>query len=130
LFVIFIHKLAQYLLDVPSDTYAEEFGISHAIMHYDRHSALPAQSIDTDASSRKHPLPDDYSGVSPGALMAENATLRSELASVQLERTKLAETQRRIMELLNVDSPDRLVHDIRNILNERALLKALVDMGE
>ena len=100
-------------------------------MHYDRHRALPAQSIgEADTSKRQFPANDDDSGVSPAALMAENAAIRCELASVQLERTKLAETQRRVMELLHVDSPDRLVHDVRNLLNERALLKALVDMGE
>jgi hypothetical protein len=51
--------------------------------------------------------------------------LRAELEQLRAERNRLAELQRRIMELLNVPSPDKLVHDIRNVLNERDLLRAL-----
>jgi len=60
------------------------------------------------------------------AALAEIRELRAELEQIRAERNRLAETQRRIMELLNVGSPDKLVHDIRNVLNERELLKALV----
>lgn len=60
------------------------------------------------------------------AAQAEVRELRAELEQIRAERNRLAETQRRIMELLNVQSPDKLVHDIRNVLNERELLKALV----
>ena len=60
------------------------------------------------------------------AALAEIRELRAEVEQIRAERNRLAETQRRIMELLNVQSPDKLVHDIRNVLNERELLKALV----
>jgi hypothetical protein len=75
-------------------------------------------------------IPDDCSAFSVAALLAENAALRTELAALRLERTKLAETQQRIMDLLNVRAADRLIHDVRNVLNERSLLKALIEMSE
>jgi len=60
------------------------------------------------------------------ALVAQNRELRAELDQLRADRNRLAETQSRIMELLNVKSADKLLHDIRNVLNERELLKALV----
>jgi len=60
------------------------------------------------------------------ALVAQNRELRAELDQIRAERNRLADTQVKIMELLKVKSPDKLLHDIRNVLNERELLKALV----
>ncbi|HSZ55196.1 MAG TPA: hypothetical protein VK797_06015 [Tepidisphaeraceae bacterium] len=65
------------------------------------------------------------SGAHIAKLTAELCELRADLEQVRAERNRLAETQRRIMELLDVKSPDRLLHDIRNVLNERQLLRAL-----
>ena len=59
--------------------------------------------------------------------MAEVHELRAQLEQLRAERNRLANTQRDIMELLGVKSPDKLMHDLRNMLNERDLLKALVD---
>ena len=76
------------------------------------------------------PGPDAETG-SAGAriasTMADNHELRAELNQLRAERDRLLETQRRIMEVLGAKSPDKLVHDLRNVLNERDLLKALVD---
>lgn len=60
------------------------------------------------------------------ALVAQNRELRAELDQVRADRNRMAEMQAKIMELLGVKSPDKLLHDIRNVLNERELLKALV----
>ncbi len=60
------------------------------------------------------------------ALVAQNRELRAELDQLRSDRNRLAEMQAKIMDLLNVKSPDKLLHDIRNVLNERELLKALV----
>jgi hypothetical protein len=65
------------------------------------------------------------SGAHIAKLAAELCEVRADLEQVRAERNRLAETQRRIMELLEVKSPDRLLHDIRNVLNERQLLRAL-----
>jgi len=97
-------------------------------MQYDRLTATTADSVGPDTAGRHAREHENSDAVLPAALIAENIALRSELNAVELERAKLGDAQRRIMELLGTTSPDRLVHDVRNLLNERALLKALVDV--
>jgi hypothetical protein len=53
--------------------------------------------------------------------------LKAELERLRAERDKLQEMQLRILELLGTDRPDRLIHDLRNVLNERALYRALAE---
>lgn len=60
-------------------------------------------------------------------LQAENHQLQAELELVKTDRNRLLDIQRRLMEVLGTNSPDRLVHDVRNVLNERELFKALAD---
>jgi hypothetical protein len=72
------------------------------------------------------PVDDPAPAAHVTALVAQNRELRAELEQIRAERNRLVETQARIMELLKVKSPDKLLHDIRNALNERELLKALV----
>lgn len=60
-------------------------------------------------------------------LQAENIQLRAELEQLRAERTRLLERQQQVMELLKVSSSDRLIHDLRNMLNERELLRTLVE---
>ena len=74
----------------------------------------------------------DANGVLPlaaqmAALIAENKELRAEVERLRAERARLAELQGRVMEVLGCKSPDRLVHDLRNVLNERELYRALAD---
>jgi hypothetical protein len=68
---------------------------------------------------------------SPGGqitfVLAENQELKGQIEQLRSERTRWLETQRRMMDLLHTASPDKLVHDLRNLLNERDLLKTLVD---
>lgn len=61
------------------------------------------------------------------SVMAENAELRGQLEQLRAERARWTETQRRLMDLLHTQAPEKLVHDLRNVLNERDLLKTLVD---
>jgi hypothetical protein len=56
--------------------------------------------------------------------------LRAELDRVRADRDRLAAQQAEIMRLLNVANPDKLLHDIRNLLNERELFKALTESLE
>jgi len=73
-----------------------------------------------------HPVEEPAPAAHVTALVAQNRELRAELDQMRAERNRLAEMQSRIMELLNIKSPEKLLHDIRNVLNERELLKALV----
>ena len=71
----------------------------------------------------------DDGGIPPrmAALIAENHELRAEIERLRAERTRMADIQSRLMEVLGCKSPDRLVHDVRNVLNERELYRALAD---
>jgi hypothetical protein len=65
-----------------------------------------------------------------------DAGLSSELVAQLRERLKAtasAEATPReleMMKLMGTTSPDRLVHDVRNLLNEVSLLRALTAMDE
>ena len=61
------------------------------------------------------------------AITAENQQLRTEIERMRSERAKMSDIQSRLMEVLGSKSPDRLVHDLRNVLNERELYRALAD---
>lgn len=71
------------------------------------------------------------SATSPPAAVAyrsaEIRDLRAEVERLRAERDRLLETQRRVLELIGSDRPERLVHDLRNVLNERALYRALAE---
>ena len=71
-----------------------------------------------------------HEGSIPGqlsSLAAENRELRAEIERLRGERNRLSETQTRIMDLLGTKAPERLLHDLRNVLNERELYRALAD---
>lgn len=53
-------------------------------------------------------------------IAAENARLQTDVA-------RMAERQREVMELLNCKSPERIVHDLRNLINELNLYRQLVE---
>jgi hypothetical protein len=61
------------------------------------------------------------------AIVAENHELRAEVECLRAERAKMADIQARLMDAIGCKSPDRLVHDVRNVLNERELYRALAD---
>ena len=66
----------------------------------------------------------------PGTIaftQAENRELRAEVDRLRADRDRLADIHQQIMDLLGTHNPDRLLHDLRNLLNERALFKALAD---
>lgn len=84
-----------------------------------------------DCDSKGSPLLQAQQPTSAGAQiavsLAENRELCAQIEQLRADRDRLMEIQRRMMDLLGAKSPDKLVHDLRNVLNERDLLKALVD---
>jgi hypothetical protein len=58
-------------------------------------------------------------------LVGQNNELRAEIEQLKAERNRLAEHERLIMELLGAKVPDKIIHDLRNVLNERDLLRVL-----
>ena len=61
------------------------------------------------------------------AIVAENHELRAEVERLRADRARMADIQTRLMEAIGCKSPERLVHDVRNVLNERELYRALAD---
>lgn len=92
---------------------------------------------DPSAARTAPPLTNDrYSAAADNAdpsasritsILAENAELKAEVEQLRAERTRAIESQRTIMQLLGTAKPEKITHDIRNLLNERDLLKTLVD---
>jgi cephalosporin hydroxylase len=46
---------------------------------------------------------------------------------LQQQIDKMKERERRVMALLNASAPERIEHDLRNVLNELVLLRTLFD---
>jgi hypothetical protein len=67
----------------------------------------------------------------PAQLAAQGAqlhVLRAEVERLRAERDRLADRQREIAQLLKSANPDKIVHDLRNLLNEVQLYKMLADV--
>lgn len=90
---------------------------------------MPAGAASQGASVQGAP-PAPVAATSPAALVfssAEIRDLRAEVERLRAERDRLLEMQKRVLELIGSDRPERLVHDLRNVLNERALYRALAE---
>ena len=69
----------------------------------------------------------------PGQLASQAAQLhelRAETERLRADRDRLAERQRQIGELLRSANHDKILHDLRNVLNELQLYKMLVETQE
>jgi predicted nuclease with TOPRIM domain len=61
------------------------------------------------------------------SIMGENQELRAQVEQLRAEKSRMADILSRLVEVLGSKSPDKLVHDVRNVLNERDLYRALAD---
>ncbi len=55
---------------------------------------------------------------------------KDEVGRLLAERDRLLDQQRQIMQLLGTQSPEKVVHDLRNVLNELGLLRTLMESQE
>ena len=97
-------------------------GLSDPMLHPDEHQHHP--------ESISHLEPQQPS---PGQLAyttAELRELRTEVDRLRAERDTLIDRQHQVMDLLGTRAPERILHDLRNLLNERELFKALADLTE
>lgn len=53
--------------------------------------------------------------------------LRAELEQLRADRDRLAAQHARVAELLKSTNPDKVIHDLRNVLNELQLYKMLAE---
>lgn len=58
-------------------------------------------------------------------LLEENRQLREQLASLQVHVAKVEKTEREVMMLVKAPTREKIVHDLRNLLNELVLLQAI-----
>jgi hypothetical protein len=49
---------------------------------------------------------------------------------LRVELTRLRDRERQIAELLNAPRPDKILHDLRNLLNEVQLLRILAEQAD
>ena len=74
----------------------------------------------------RHDTPVDV----PARLAQQAAQLnevRAEAERLRAERDRLAAQQRQVAELLKSTNPEKLVHDLRNVLNELQLYRMLAE---
>ena len=57
----------------------------------------------------------------------ENSTNQSEAAELRDRLSKLAEREKRVIELLNCSSGDQIEHKLRNLIHEVQLMRAIVN---
>lgn len=93
------------------------------IEHVEEGSAPPLHSQMQYGSDQT----DDESSTSPQSLLllARNRELSRQIESLQAERRVLLDRQQNVMDLISASSPDQLLHDLRNVLNERELFRVL-----
>jgi hypothetical protein len=75
--------------------------------------AFDPQSLDIPAQLAAH--------------VAQMHELRAQVEQLRAERDRLAERQRQIAELIKCPNPEKVMHDLRNLLNELQLYKMLVE---
>ena len=62
------------------------------------------------------------------SLLAKNQELQAEINRLRAEREVMVQRQQIVMDLLAAKSPDRILHDLRNLLNERELYRTLANL--
>jgi hypothetical protein len=87
-------------------------------MSIDRMGASPQDSEST-TESRVNSTPSEAA-----------EPIEAQLARARRELDSMRAAQRQVMELIGCDRPEKLVHDLRNVLNELQLLRMLADMGK
>jgi len=63
----------------------------------------------------------------PSTIDSEPAQRPTDEAELRAVVAKMKDRERRIMELLHTSSPEKIEHDLRNVLNELVLLRTLLD---
>lgn len=61
------------------------------------------------------------------AVTADNRELREENSQLRADRARIMEILSELTEVLGSKSPEKLLHDVRNVLNERELYRVLAE---
>lgn len=98
-------------------------------------SAFAALPRFTSARENEEPIQSNSSGPNqPGdeqlsltKVVAENTELLAEVSRLRADRARLSAILSELTRLVGSKSSDRLVHDVRNVLNERELYRVLAE---
>jgi hypothetical protein len=89
--------------------------------------AFEATGIGQQKSAERSDLSDSDPSV---GLADRNRRLLVEIQQLKAEQKILRDRESKIMELLGTKSPDQILHDLRNVLNEKELFKVLAFRDE
>jgi hypothetical protein len=64
------------------------------------------------------------------ALLEENRQLRAELDGLRGQVARMERVEREVMTLVKAPTREKIVHDLRNVLNELVLLRAIAGEDE
>lgn len=82
-----------------------------------------------DASGAGDSAVEPERGAPMAVALAQIQELTAEVNRLRAERERWQAQQVEIMKLIAAKSPDRILHDLRNVLNERELFRTLADLG-
>jgi len=60
-------------------------------------------------------------------LRDENSSLKAQIQELESSRDRWLHTQREVIKLIDAPSPEKILHSLRNVLNELTLLRAMAD---
>jgi len=79
------------------------------------------------ASGRRAKAPDSDGSAAPLELPQALEELERAVKKLMAERDALAAREKEVLELLRCESSDRLIHDLRTVINNLELLKILLE---
>ena len=85
------------------------------------------QMLDQTRTSSTPPTPESVAGM---GTPADARTSPDDVARLRAELDRLLAQQRELMELLGTKRPDKILHDVRNLLQERIFLEAACRQSE
>lgn len=72
--------------------------------------------------------PPDASSPDPERPSPDQGTLDSQLQALRHERDELQAKLQQIAQVIGAPDADRILHDLRNVMNELVLLRSLADL--
>jgi hypothetical protein len=64
------------------------------------------------------------------SLLEENRRLKEELETRRADMARLERLEREVMALVNAKSREKVIHELRNVLNELVLLRAIASQDD
>ncbi len=96
-------------------------------MHQFVSGAFEATGVESPILAEHRDLSDSDPSV---GLPESNRRLLDEIQRLTAEQKVLRDREAKVMELLGTKTPDQILHDLRNVLNEKELFKVLAFRNE